>query len=362
MSPSLQANTSDPASAVELQLASHNLRDWTVRWLLFFLICLGLGYASVQRYDPRQIDGLSDAAVYYRMVAGEQVEARELRFRVLVPYLARVFYALTGRFLQPPQSIYLALLIANSIFAAIAACLLIAVALRIGFAIGVGLLAATLFLLNFAVVNLHLAALVDAAELCLLLALTLTLFSDRWWLLPLWGVLGALAKETFVPIAGGSVIGWLVASRPSERSGKVLPVAIMLVMGVVTIILLRAGIAGAIDTSDILVTTHAGAGSFAGRLSVFISPTVWYVFVWLLPLGALRLNRLPRSWIVASCCSSAVVLILSMYRDVGGNAARPLFNTLGPLLCLGAAIWLSESGGHLQPGLSPQQKRANSHR
>jgi hypothetical protein len=63
------------------------------------------------------------------------------------------------------------------------------------------MLGATLYLLNFATANIWLAGYVDASEGCFLMVLTWTLFSDRWWLPPLWGVLGALAKETFVPLS-----------------------------------------------------------------------------------------------------------------------------------------------------------------
>lgn len=166
-------------------------------------MCLGLGYAAVQRYDPRQIAGLSDANIYYRMVAGEPVEAREMRFRILVPYVAKIFQPLTARLVAPPRSVYLALLIANAIFVATTGCLIIAIGLRIGANDATATLGATLYLLNFAVMNLLLASSIDAGEACLLVALTLTLLSPRWWLLPVWGVVGTLAKETFVPLATG---------------------------------------------------------------------------------------------------------------------------------------------------------------
>ena len=89
------------------------LTQWIIRWLLFFLICTGLGYASVERYQPRTSPGLTDTAVYYRLVAGEEVRGRGMRFRILVPYVARPFYLLSKKFLAEERSISLALLIAN---------------------------------------------------------------------------------------------------------------------------------------------------------------------------------------------------------------------------------------------------------
>jgi len=58
------------------QTPSPAFTQWVVRWLLFFLICTGLGYASVARYQPRTTAGLSDSALYYRLVAGEEVQIR----------------------------------------------------------------------------------------------------------------------------------------------------------------------------------------------------------------------------------------------------------------------------------------------
>ena len=40
-------------------------------WPLFFAICFGLGYPSLSRYDPRQVEGLSDVANYYQLATGE---------------------------------------------------------------------------------------------------------------------------------------------------------------------------------------------------------------------------------------------------------------------------------------------------
>jgi hypothetical protein len=325
-----------------LQTKSSSFRIWVIRWLLFFLISLGLGYAAVQRYDPRQTEGLSDAAVYYRIVINQPVEARELRFRVLVPYLARPFYALANRFLSEPRSVYLALLIANSIFCATSACLIVLVGLRLSANPAIGLLGATLYLLNFAVTNLYLPAMIDAGEAFALLGLTVTLLSRRWRWVPIWGALGAVAKETFVPIATVfALTWWFVAYRKhAERWRRLVPVLLLILSAAVVMIVLRLIFAEFIETSAILEQTHASGSGFGGRLGVFFSPTVWYVFIWLLPLGAISLNKLPRPWVVASILAAVAALILGMYRDIGGNVARPLFSILGPILSLSTAMWL----------------------
>lgn len=336
------------------QLIRFPLRVWVVRWLLFFLISLGLGYAAVQRYDPRQTQGLSDAAVYYRLVAGEPVEARELRFRVLVPYSARLFYALLRTFLAPPRSVYLALLISSAIFCATTACLIVLIGQVHTTNPTSGLLAACLYLLNFAVTNLYLAAMIDAGEACALLAVTVTLLGRRWWLLTLWGLLGTLAKETFVPLASVlALTWWYVAYRKdSTRWRKLYPVIVMVLVMIGVMIGLRFVFAGSADTSTLFESTHAGEGGLAGRFSVFFSPTVWYVFIWLLPLGATRLCKLPKPWVVASICAAIAALALGIFRDIGGNVARPLFSVLGPMLSLSAAVWLMDPYASQRPDAS----------
>ncbi|MDQ2854820.1 MAG: hypothetical protein M3R68_00705, partial [Acidobacteriota bacterium] len=48
-------------------------------------------------------------------------------------------------------------------------------------------------------------------------------------------------------------------------------------------------------------------------------------------------------WVLASICSALTALALGVYRDIGGNVARPLFDVMGPLLSLSAALFLAET-------------------
>jgi hypothetical protein len=280
------------------------------------------------------------------MVAGESVEAREMRFRILVPYVAKAFKPLTAQLVAPPRSVYLALLIANAIFIATTGCLIIAIGLQIGANEATATLAATLYLLNFAVMNLVLASSIDAGEACLLVALTFTLLSPRWWLLPVWGVVGTLAKETFVPLATVFALTWwfVIYRKDSNRLQRLLPIIAMVAVMLITLVGLRITLANSVELSAILETTHAGGPGEMGRLAVILSPTIWYVFLWLLPLGLPRLTQLPKPWVMAAVASALVALALGIYRDIGGNVARPLFDVMGPVLSLSAALWLGKSG------------------
>jgi hypothetical protein len=333
------------------------LTHWVVRWLLFFLICTGLGYTSVERYQPRAIPGLSDSALYYRLVTGEEVQTRDIRFRILVPYVARPFYSLSKSFLDQERAVYLALLIANSIFCATTACLLVSVGIRLTGNLAVALFAACLYLLNFAIANLQLAGMIDAGEACFMMALGWSLLFDRWWPLPVLGFFGALAKETFVPLAAAfSMAWWLSAWRQeNNRRPKLVWVAAMVIVGVVVIIISRLSImtgtnangisfvAGGMAAGGSVFQSNPGSRYLSRLVTASSSRSFWYVFVWLLPLGIVGLRRLPRAWVIASILGGVTALTLGLYRNIEGNVARPIFDVMGPMLSLSAAIWLSQS-------------------
>jgi hypothetical protein len=235
---------------------------------------------------------------------------------------------------------------------------LVAIGIRLTGNPAVALLAAALYLLNFALANLQLAAMIDTGEACLILAVAVTLFSDRWWLLPIWGVLGALAKETFLPLAGAlALVWWYVECRKRlDRISRLLPIIAMLMVALVTIVALRSAFAGTMGSSGMFVRTNATAG-YSGVAGVIFSRTFWYVFVWLLPLGLVRLKRLPRPWVLASSFSALTALALGVYRDIGGNVARPMFDVLGPILSLSVAILLTGSAVQTQAKSGSEQPK-----
>jgi hypothetical protein len=50
-------NESDENRARNIHDAPLTVRQAALLWMLFFLICLGLGYAPLNRYDPGQLGG-----------------------------------------------------------------------------------------------------------------------------------------------------------------------------------------------------------------------------------------------------------------------------------------------------------------
>jgi hypothetical protein len=326
-------------------------------WLLFFVICLGLGYPVLNRYDPTKLAGTYDVAVYRDMVihtlppnvAGAsdplaRLGQSENYYRVLVPYVAKPFYWLAKDRVGSWDPALLGLLMANALFTATTASLLAAVGRRLGFNSSTALLAAALYLLNFTVSNLNLVGLIDSGEGCFVMAVVWSLLTRRWYLLPLWGVFGALAKETFAPLSTLFAVGWWLveAHRGHRRSRRFLWVcALCLTSHCMALIAMATVAKGWIWPWEFAAYMHVNAGLLVGLRGCLLNHTFWYVFVWLLPLGILRLRRLPRPWVLATAVAFFGALALGAYNNAAGNTTRALFNVAGPILSLSAAIFLA---------------------
>lgn len=318
-------------------------------WSLFFLICMGLGYPTLNRYDPRSVPGLSDSIGYYSLVTGADLAGDESH-RVLVPYLAKPVYWLAKGHLSTWNPVSFALLAANSFFIATTAYLLVGISYRIAGDYAVALISGFLYLADFAVANFNLSGYVDSAVNCMMMAVLWTLLTERWWLLPLWGVLGALAKETFVPLAAVFAFAWWLAAcrRGALRLSRLAWVGAMIVVALATLTLLMSRGSAPYTPLSFAASRWAVSGAgylyLSGLVRCLFAREFLFVFAWLLPLGLWRLARLPRTWVVASTCAALAALAMGAYDDALGNAARAVFSASGPLLSLSASLLLVETG------------------
>jgi hypothetical protein len=337
------------ALSVKMNSVRSPLAQKTMLGLLFFLISMGLGYPTLSRYDPRSVPGLFDSIGYYSLVTGGNLAGDESH-RVLVPDLAKPIYWLVNGRLHTWNPISFALLAANSIFIATTAILLVEISDRFVANYAVALLSGFIYLANFAIANFNLAGYVDSSMNCMLIILAWTLLTERWWLLPLWGVVGALGKETFVPLAAVFAFAWwLTESRATKRR---LPqlwwVGAMIVVGFITLGLLMSRGSSPYSPLSFAVSrwepSAQGYLYFSGLIRCLKARETLFVFGWLLPLGIWRLRRLPKTWVVASICAALAALAMGAYDDAEGNVVRPLFSSLGPVLSLSASILLAEMG------------------
>src|ERR1035437_8205302 len=193
---------------------------------IFFLIAGGLGSPILNRFDPRQTPGLSVVKTYAALVTGTAgVDAEDMRFRrfrVLVPWLAKPFYWLArGRSSSCTwDPVMFGLLVADSLFVAGTAVLIVILGNRELGSSAAGLVGALLYLVNFAVPNLRLVGLVDAGEGFFLLALLWSLSEFDLWALPAIAVLGALTKESFIPFRIVFMSAWWVSTRGDRNDDR----------------------------------------------------------------------------------------------------------------------------------------------
>jgi hypothetical protein len=332
-------------TAILLQPQRLGLAKSILLWAVLFTICLGLGYPTLNRYDPRKL--VPDSATYAKLVAdGPSKVEGHFRFRVLEPYLVRPFYyAAKGR-VGSWDPLLFGFLVVNSFFVASTAFLLF----RIGSVqledSSVGLVGALLYLLNFATPNAQLAGLVDAGQGFFLMAVVVSIFFQRSWVLPVLGGLGALTKESFVPFSLTMAGTWWVLSerfRAGRLSGGFW-LACMAIVELATVTILQSSISGHL----IWPWSFAmGLNSHSNYAMTFVTSLVdkdsWYILIWVLPLGLLRIRQFPPQWVWASATASLVALVLNAYSTLPesmGGVGRYIFSVAGPLLSLSAAAYL----------------------
>ena len=316
-------------------------------WSLFFAICVGLGYPAVQRYDLRVTEGMSDSWKYYKITTGDDTSAfKELfRCRLLVPYVARPFYWFANRYLPVRDAGFFGLLMANALFCATTACLIASIGNRLLNDAGTALFGAAIYLLSFAVPNLQLAGLIDSGEACFLAALTWSLLNDKWYLLPVWGLFGALAKETFVPFSFlFAFTWWLLERRQTSAQARLKWIIALGIVGLVTVMTVHTAVSGIFKWPWSIARLAEAQANFFGALWRCITErTFWYVFGWLIPLGVWRLRFFPKPWRAAAITTSILAILLGAYSNAGGTVGRATFNIIGPLLSLSVAVLITQS-------------------
>ena len=316
-------------------------------FLLFFFICWGLGYSSLNRVDWRAAPGgLTDVQTYADLVTGPPVAdlSDHTQFRVLVPYLAKPFYRIAKNHVGSWDPIMFALLVVNSFFVAFTALVLVIVMGRELGNSDVALGSALIYLLNFAVPNLRLVGLIDAGEGFFLILVVWSLLSKRYWTLPVWGILGATAKETFVPFLIIFTLSWWLCSTgplPGRlRSGAWIVaswfaalISLSTLQWIITHVYrspLRFGLG-----------LHHNSAYLTQVLSSLTDRHLWYIFLWLLPLSFFRMKRLPQNWRFATAMTSIMAFALdAYYGGEPGTVGRALFSIAGPLLSASVALLL----------------------
>ncbi|HLX83476.1 MAG TPA: hypothetical protein VKR59_06240 [Terriglobales bacterium] len=329
---------------------------------IFFLIACGLGYPVLNRFDPRQTPGLSDVKIYAAMVTGEAgAEAGHVRFRVLVPWVAKTFYRFARERFASWDPVMFGLLMADSLFVAGTAVLIVVLGSRVlgsrqlgNRQLGnpaAGVVGSLLYLVNFAVPNLRLVGLVDAGEGFFLLALVWSLTELELWALPVIAVFGALSKESFFPFSVVLTVAWWFVARVDRGRGRVLPDLAWIVgswvVGLIAMVGLQWSVSGTFESPlRFGLDLHRGHDYAGHFIQSLYDRNLWYVFLWLLPTAIPNLKRLPKSWLVPVGATSVMAFVLdAYYGGAPGTVGRALFSVAGPMLSLSSALFLLRVAG-----------------
>ena len=309
---------------------------------IFVLICLSLGYPTLNRYDIRR--AVPDSADYAAMVGSGPHAARPAyRTRVLVPYLARPFARLARGRVGSWDPTSFGLLVANSLLTAGAACLLLTIAFSVTGSLETALVGALLYLLNFAISNLMLAGMVDSGEAFFLIAATALMLRNQWRFLPLIAALGASSKETFLVFLAVFAGTWALTSPRRQVAFLWTIGSVVASLATVTVLLsLSAG--HAVWPWGFASGLSSGSSYIRSAIACITNRTFWYVFIWLLPLGLVRIRSLPHSWVLGCAAAAVSAIALSAYHNESqdaGAAARALFNIAGPVLSVSTALVLA---------------------
>jgi hypothetical protein len=198
--------------------------------------------------------------------------------------------------------------------------------------------------MNFLVANEALSGMIDSGEALCLALLTWALMRSISILPPLLGVLGVIAKETFMPLAAMIAATWLFVEWKHGASKRQMTMSVvgMLVLAVCTQIALWSFWRGQLVLPTDIANSHTARAPFVDALwRCVTSHELLYSFGWLAPVAAWKLKYLPRSWVAASLVTGAGVILLGAWDDGRGNFTRALFNVCGPVLCVSAALLLS---------------------
>jgi hypothetical protein len=319
-----------------------HLARLSATWLIFFAICLGLGYPTLKRYDPALEPGVQDSRYYARlMIDGPSDVPAPWRYRGLLPVITRPIHSAVQGRTGSWDPRWVAFLLVNASLMAGAALAVFTLGWNAVRDPVVALVGSLLYLLNFSVSNFHLAGLVDSSEALLMPLLALALLAGRWGVVPLLIVAGTAAKESFLPLGVAFAVGWWLAQRQSHerRARAALWIASATILGGITVAVVQSLTDGAwVLPWQIELGRESRPGLVEGLHGSITRIGMFYTFAWLAPLAIFGWRELPRELLGATAIAMAATIVLGGWAQIDTGLPRPLFNAGGPVLSIAAAV------------------------
>ena len=149
-----------------------------------------------------------------------------------------------------------------------------------------------------------------------------------------------------MPLAGVfAVVWWYTETRDSRAEFTQLGwIIAMVASGLVTITVLHSVVSGRLVSPWAFAgSLNSGSNYFLNFLYSFADRNLVYEFIWLLPLGLVRIKDMPLRWCWASLSAAATVFALNAYyHGAPGTVGRAIHSMAGPLLSLSAATFLAK--------------------
>jgi hypothetical protein len=304
------------------------------------------GCPVVNRYDPRPLKCCGDTAHYYQMVEGNYGPdvAPPFRYRPLVPAVARMFwFVVRDAPLGGWDRVFVALILADALFMALTAILIVRIAAILGLGGPAAMLAVFVHHTNFVSAHAYMLGTTDSAEAMFVsLAAWLCLTGRFAWLLPVIA-LAPLAKETTLVFTVVFSLLWVLFDR-SARLQKGVQIVAGAAVGAVVLYGIRSAIGGAGYEAQRLSIAGIQRISASTVFGVLFARSLIYCLV---PVAALILlggSRRPpgtRQLWLALALSVAAAVLLAIYSGLGENVPRPVWAIAGWWL----ALWAADSIG-----------------
>lgn len=315
----------------------------------FSAISFSLGYHTINSFIPEAVPEAADAFIYKDLVVnGPSAISQDHRSsRILIPMVAHVIYKVLPLKVGSWDTANFSLLIVNSFICSIIGIIIFYITLGIKGDSLEGLLASLLFFLNFAIPNYYLSSLVDSGECLFSLLLFLVMYNNKWFLLPVIGVLGVLTKETFLPVSFLFIASWLFVEWFETKKlnvRRIIYFVVFMILSVLTVIILKSIIFNRLmfpwDYAKTLLKPHV---AFASSNALSEIRRFFYVFIWLLPFSIMHFKNIPKIWRYSSLSSVIVIAFLSIWAGTSGAAtSRYIFNYIGPMLCISSCWFMKD--------------------